>query len=107
MEKYIKDGKVAVLYHPHYGGGWSAWAKPKDAVILAMDADIVRARIEGNYELFKNTVEKKVPNYTLKVDPALYARLQVKWLEVGTVFEITDHEGFESFKICYNDVMIA
>jgi hypothetical protein len=25
VEKYIKDGKVAVLYSAGYGAGWSTW----------------------------------------------------------------------------------
>jgi len=25
MTKYIRDGKVAVLYSPGFGAGWSTW----------------------------------------------------------------------------------
>ena len=32
MEKVIRDGKVAVLYSPGYGAGWSTWCYNDDLV---------------------------------------------------------------------------
>ena len=33
MNKLIRDGQVAVIYSPEFGGGWSTW-NPKPPGIL-------------------------------------------------------------------------
>jgi acetyl-CoA acetyltransferase len=39
MEKVIRDGKVAILYSPGFGAGWSTWNSYSNEMIF--DPDIV------------------------------------------------------------------
>ena len=32
MEKVIRDGKVAVIYSPRYGAGWTSWSVPTEGM---------------------------------------------------------------------------
>ena len=48
MEKIEQDGKVAVLYSPGYGAGWSSWASDDQREALCMDARIVGPVLAGD-----------------------------------------------------------
>ena len=104
MEKYIRDGKVAVLISPGFGAGWSTWNPfyPQmlfDPVIVEMllnvqklDAAFVTGQIQAHVEV----------NY-----PDAYVggleNLAVKWIPVGTEFIVNEYDGSESLRI-KNDI---
>ncbi len=94
MEKMIVDGKVAVLYSPGFGAGWSTW-NSSDAEGLCFDSRIIEHVIKEDYE--------KVEEITEQLYPGTYTggarQLDVVWLPVGTQFEITEYDGSESVEI--------
>ena len=92
FEKLIKDGKVAVLYSPGFGAGWSTWANDGNEEAMAMDRDLVEAFLEGGVNAVVKVAEEKYPdNYTGGTDD-----LKVVWLPVGTQFKIREYDGSET-----------
>lgn len=94
MEKMIVDGKVAVLYSPGYGAGWSTWAHENEEAMV-FDSRIVEHVLAGDFEKAGELAEKLYPgNYVGGAK-----QLDVMWLPVGTQFEITEYDGSESVEV--------
>lgn len=92
-EKYIKDGKVAVLYSPGYGAGWYTWNSEHKGLVF--DKEIVQAVLDEKPELAAEIAERKYKGcYVGGAED-----LVVEWLEPGTVFEIDEYDGSESLHI--------
>ena len=93
ITKLIDNGKVAVLYSPGFGAGWSTWNRGVPEIVF--DPAIVKF-IEHDQWAELNTY------VTLKY-PGLYTggmpQLAVAWLSVGTEFRIEEYDGAESIKI--------
>lgn len=92
MEKMIVDGKVAVLYSPGYGAGWYTWNTTEGQQIV-FDADIINDVLAGKDPT--QTAEQKYPN---AYSGGCY-KLEVKWLPIGTRFQIDEYDGNESVRI--------
>lgn len=92
--KLERDGKVAVLYSPKYGAGWSTW-NSEEAEALLFDADIATAILEDNKELALSIANTKYPN----AYKGGLVDLTVAWVDKGTVFEIDEYDGYESVRI--------
>ena len=103
MNKVIKDGKVAVLYSPGFGAGWSTWnSKHRDT--LAMDEFIVAPFLAGNIDKMLENA-KTLDEYVCVLGAD---QLEVKWIPVGTRFEIDEYDGSESIRILDDiDFMVA
>lgn len=95
MEKIEKDGKIAVLYSPGFGAGWSTWAEDDQGAALCMDARIVGPVLAGDIE--------GAVSAALAMFPDLYtggARdLTVCWINKGAAFEIEEYDGSESVHV--------
>ena len=92
FEKHIVDGKVAVLYSPGFGAGWSTWAYDDTNQAMAMDRDLVLAFLDGGVDALVKITEQKYPgNYTGGSEDVVVA-----WLPVGTAFEIREYDGSET-----------
>ena len=93
MTKCIRDGKVAVLYSPGFGAGWSTWNDDKYREFLLHDEKLV--------ELVETNQQDKIEKYVKTVFPDEYVcllgadQLQVEWVYPGTQFIITDYDGSE------------
>lgn len=90
-EKYIVDGKVAVLYSPRFGVGWSTWAHGDRQRIEKMifDPDLVKLVLSG-------ASGREVGEYTaMTYDSPVHGPLAVEWVPVGERFVITEYDGFE------------
>ena len=93
MKKLIRDGKVAVLYSPGFGAGWSTWNQ--ELPELMFDPVIV------------DFVEKKqwdeLAVYAALKYPDIYdggmRDLEIAWINVGSEFRIHDYDGSESIEI--------
>lgn len=94
VEKLFKDGKVAVIYSPGYGAGWST-RNSENADSLVFDRNLAEAVIANDLE--------KVKAIALSIDPNMYlggaSKLAVYWLPVGTAFRINEHDGYESVEV--------
>jgi hypothetical protein len=92
MNKLIRDNKVAVLYSPEFGAGWSTWNSlyPEmifDPVIVQMVED--------------NTSYETIILYCEQEYPEGYfggaSDLQIAWININREFVIVDNDGAESF----------
>ena len=99
VEKLVREGKVAVVYSPGYGAGWSSW-NAKIAESLMFDKKIAIAVLDGDY--------KKVKQIALDIDPNAYLSeaaiedLRVAWLEIGEKFFIKEYDGWETIVLMKN-----
>lgn len=100
MQKIIRDGKVAVVYSPNFGAGWSTWLHSGE-------------NDHRDFMLFDPTlvdmVERKdhkeaIITYVTSKYPDTYcggsSELAIQWLPVGTAFRIHEYDGSESVEIC-------
>jgi len=92
VEKVIRDEKVAVIYSPGYGAGWSTWNTDEDQETLIFSPELVRL------------IESEVP-ITDKVLKGLFGdniynpgNFRIKWIPVGTAFRINEYDGAESIE---------
>lgn len=94
MEKVIRDGKVAVLYSPGFGAGWSSWNPEYPAMLF--DTEIVLALEDGRALAYIEKIAQK--NY-----PGAYLGgmedLDIAWIPEGSQFEIEEYDGSESIHI--------
>lgn len=92
MIKLIKDGKVAVIYSPGYGAGWSTWGNPQSC----FDGELAQAILDGlpTDTLLEIATKNWPGEYTGGIHGA-----RVKWVPVGTRFEIEEYDGAESVRI--------
>ena len=98
VDKIERDGKVAVLYSPGFGAGWSTWADSSYREILCMDARIVGPVLAGDIPAAVTAALTLVPEfYTGGAED-----LKVEWVTKGEVFEIVDYDGSESVKLLGN-----
>lgn len=87
--KYIKDGKVAVLYSPGYGAGWYTWNTEHKGI--AFDREIVEAVLSGNTNEAARIAESKYRGaYT-----GGSSKLKVYWIDEGSAFRIDEYDGHE------------
>jgi hypothetical protein len=92
FEKYIRDGKVAVLYSPGYGAGWYTWNDDQEGMIF--DRELVAAVLAEDYAALKEIAARKYPEAYLGGGD----KLEIEWLEPGTVFVIDEYDGSESIR---------
>lgn len=103
MRKVIKDDKVAVLYSPGFGAGWSTWNSMRADMVFC--PEIVEKILSGE-EVTVEFCEEIFNCDDNNLDPKgelMYfggARdLEVVWLSKGTVFTIDEYDGSESLNI--------
>ncbi len=93
FEKLIRDNKVAILYSPGFGAGWSTWSS-EHAEGMIFDKDLVEALERKDFLLIEKICETKYDSpYTGGMD-----QLTIGWLPVGTRFRIHEYDGFESIE---------
>lgn len=96
MEKYIKDGQVAVLFSPGFGAGWYTWNT--DYPQMVFDPKIVEFLIED-----ADNLTDKIVKYCENTYPDSYLGgaedLVVCWIPIGTEFRINEYDGSESIEI--------
>jgi hypothetical protein len=98
VDKVIRDGRVAVLYSPGFGAGWSTWAAHELSERCMFDP-IVVAWVEGG-----KVGEVPVAHYG---DAYFYTGgaegLEIEWVPVGTAFSINEYDGSESIRYKESD----
>lgn len=108
VERYVKDGKVAVLVSPGYGAGWSTWGQKE----LAYDKRVVEFWMQHKddkeylrqLDKFKNNkvqeeAEKLFEEWGYKdVYFGGFKQICIRWVPVGTLFRINEYDGSESIE---------
>lgn len=93
-EKYIKDGKVAVLYSPGFGAGWYTWNTEYEGLVF--DKELVQALLDkSSISFLEEIAERKYPGAYL----GGAEDLEIEWIEEGLQFEINEYDGSESIHI--------
>lgn len=96
--KLIRDGKIAVLYSPGYGAGWSSWADNKIRDFLIFDEGLVKF---AEAKSPASEVEKYL-KAKLGKDGDIYTGgwedIEVEWLPEGEAFVIEEYDGNESIQ---------
>lgn len=95
MEKYQLDGKIAVLYSPGYGAGWSTWADDRETEEKAIFCPEIVKIILAEQRVTEEDAKKYLGNdfYASGAD-----QLKIEWMDPGTRFEIEEYDGHESIK---------
>jgi hypothetical protein len=73
-EKLKRDGKVAVMYSPGFGAGWSTW---NDHEGLVFDREIAEAVLAGDKNSAAKIAERKYPDAYL----GGLCDLEVAWVD--------------------------
>lgn len=96
MDKVIRDGKVAVLYSPGYGAGWSTW---NDCPECLFDPDIV-ALVESGVS--EEAISEKAKEKWSGNNSCFYSGgardLTIEWIPEGTQFIVHEYDGSESIR---------
>jgi hypothetical protein len=104
--RLIRDGKVAIIYSPGFGAGWSTWNSELNflAEELIFDPGLVDLIINGrSREQIDAYVRLKWPKaYTGGLEQA-----QVEWITPGVEFKITEYDGSESLQFRDSDEWIT
>jgi len=91
MEKVIRDGKVGVLVSPGFGGGFSTWGYPTEAIF---DPTLI--------ELVENEKFQEAVDYCESTWAGEYSGgvqdLKVVWVPEGVKFQIAEYDGSESIE---------
>ena len=95
MKKTIRDGKVAVLYSPGFGAGWSSWNSTFPECVF--DPEIVQMleKETDAYEIAQFAESK----YGDEFYPGGAEDLRIMWLPEGTEFIINEYDGSESMQL--------
>jgi len=95
VEKVIRDGKVAVLYSPGFGAGWSTWAHDGEGENLLFDPMIVSCVESNDKDKLETYMAMRYPDvYTGGMED-----LRIEWLPEGTLFRIHEYDGSESIEV--------
>ena len=94
--KVVRDGKVAVLYSPGIGAGWSTWNS--DDTDLMFDPVIVDFVLNKSENWIQGVMA-----YCSIAYPDAYtggvSGLKVEWVASGTQFFIGEYDGSESIVV--------
>lgn len=114
MDRVIRDGKVAVLYSPGYGAGWSTWAHNKPDPQMLFDPHLVElverlrkipADWSGSWRLTLDARQliDDIETYCEQEWPDEYLGgvkdLAIAWVPQGEYFRIHEYDGSESVEI--------
>ena len=100
MTKCIRDGKVAILYSPGYGSGWSTAEEGKQRDFLLFDKRIVELVEDKRFDEVKKYVDSVYPDefYLEGAD-----QLEIMWVPLGTEFRVEEYDGSEYIQLNHRD----
>jgi hypothetical protein len=100
MTKVVRDGKVAVLYSPGYGAGWSTWAESSEREMILYDPDIVQLVLDQEAQLItKEELYERVQQiWQLKSYESYLSgqELEIAWIPEGELFRVEEYDGNET-----------
>ena len=86
--RVVRDGCVAVLYSPGYGGGWYSWHQEEE---LLFDPNIVQMVLEDRHGDIKEYTTMNYKQYSSGAK-----QLAIEWIPIGEKFRIDEYDGAES-----------
>lgn len=103
MDKYTKDGMVAVLVSPGFGAGWSTRAG-ENSEFYCMDRGLVELHMRG---ADRDEVQAYCALFGGEPYMGGWGDVEVEWLEPGTLFTIEEYDGAESLRLISDLSMTA
>ena len=95
--RLIQNGKVAVIYSPGFGAGWSTWNIEDNGFSQDLIFDPGLADLIINQRSWE-----KIEAYVTLKWPGVYIggleQARVEWVAPGTEFKITEYDGSESLQ---------
>lgn len=109
--KLVRDGKVAVLYSPGFGAGWSTWNRDygseKIGTQMIFHPELVKMVEEGRRDEITTEVVERILNVKDEDDYGVCVLgvkdLVVTWIPEGQQFRITEYDGSESIRFPQHD----
>ena len=115
VERYMKDGKVAVIYSPSFGAGWSHanspewwWSDDRQCPTreeLLFDATLAKM-IDGGCPR-GSLVEYAEAKWGEDISTSGLFDAELAWLDPGTQFVVLEYDGAESIKLASELVNVA
>ena len=96
---YNPDGKIAVLYSPGYGSGWTTSGCADNMVYAPLLA--VGVLLNATREQLDEAVALTWPGE--RVYAGGLNQLSIQWLTPGTPFRIDEYDGSESIEVYDSD----
>lgn len=96
MKKVIKEGKVAALYSPGFGAGWSTWSSGNQE-LLVFDSRLIEIVADGDRDKIKDEFMKS--EFGIDIYCGGAEQLKIEWIDEGQLFEINEYDGSESIHI--------
>lgn len=96
MEKVIKDGKVAILYSPGFGAGWSTWNDDTVGQKMIFHPKLVELVEEDRQNEITEEFVQTLFNTKDYICILGASDLRITWLPEGTSFYIDEYDGSES-----------
>ncbi len=99
IPRYLNEqGKIAALYSPGYGAGWSSW-NSEYAETLLFHEDLVEAAI--NSVSYKEV--ERILDHILGPDHHTYLggwkQVAIEWVEKGELIRVTEYDGYETLEV--------
>jgi hypothetical protein len=101
MNKLIDNGKVAVLYSPGFGAGWSTWNQERPEILF--DPAIVKFVEADQWAELETYVTLEYPD----IYKGGMKDLAIAWVPEGTLFRVNDYDGSESIELKENNDWIV
>lgn len=99
MDKfYNEEGKVAVLYSPGHGAGWSTWTNSESVGRMCVfDPEVVQWVLNGKpgNHFSDEYFEEKYGGYFYSGG---LDNLEISWMEPGQKFLINEYDGYETIQ---------
>ena len=90
MDKLIRNGRVAIIYSPAFGAGWSSWSQGDVSMIF--DRELAEAVERKDVPAMMAIAAAKWPDaYRGGLEDC-----ELEWVDVGCQFRITEYDGNES-----------
>jgi hypothetical protein len=91
--KVVRDNKVAVLYSPGFGAGWSTWNTEHKNIVYdpTVVAWVESGKPEDARARLEATLEEKYPRCYL----GGMRDLEIQWLPLNTWFIVDEYDGSE------------
>jgi hypothetical protein len=99
VEKFTRDGMVAVLISTGFGAGWSTWNADHKEFFL-FDKGLVELAQEGATKFaVEDYLYKNLTGVTEYIDVSGWRDIDIRWVDEGTNFTIDEYDGRESINV--------
>jgi len=97
VEKFVRDGKVAVIYSNDHGAGWYSWHGIES---LLYDPYIVEQLLSVHDRASDEQAQTVIQKYCFEnhqlADHYPFDNLTIAWVSPGEKFRISEYDGLET-----------